>query len=267
MGLEVVVTSVLLGWLTLCWLLRRWRAQYLEATCQACLEKRREQRDPGKTEIANEPDVGSLGIDGVYGSAWRVHNLLMAGDLKFEAFLAMSARGLFLTYGIPSISSVLQKTGGFSEDTSRRYADMELLIREFCENAPDGCLHFDGQPDRAIKAIGRLNAIHDKYGSIILYRDMMYVLSVFMTTPFLLMESRWSWRRCTKAEKECIFFHWVDIGSLMGLRVEDNFSSLDDVVNYKYNYEKKHMRYAKSNEVVGHSTIDFFVNGTIWGKV
>jgi hypothetical protein len=145
---------------------------------------------------------------------------------------------------------------------------MELLIREFNENnpgpGPDGCAHFDGQPERARTALLRLNAIHDAYGSVILYRDMMYVLAVFMTTPFLLMESRWSWRRCSAPEKECIFLHWVDIGTLMGLRVQENFHCLDDVVAYKYAYEEKHMRHCKSNSVVGDATIEFFVTGVVW---
>jgi hypothetical protein len=37
-------------------------------------------------------------------------------------------------YAIPSISNVLVATGGFQRNVKRRYADMELLIREFNEN-------------------------------------------------------------------------------------------------------------------------------------
>jgi hypothetical protein len=267
-----VALGVLTLWMLLVAYLRRSRAQYLAACCRAALEKR-EAINIGNLggkgySTEHEPALGTVPVNGVYGSTWRVHNLITACELKFEAWLAMSARGLFLTYGIPSISAVLHKTGGFDTDTKRRYADMELLIREFNENAPDGCLHFDGQPDRARRAIERLNAIHDKYGATILYRDMMYVLAVFMTTPYILMTSWWlSWRGLTADEKECIYWHWVDIGSMMGLRVTDNFKSLDDVVAYKYAFERKHMRKVDSNVIVGHSTIDFFVKGCVWAPL
>ena len=317
---HVIVAAVVIVWMTTVAILRAQRASYMLESCNAALAARqiKESRHANKKKKKTKPksgndtgtstDTGSgtgTGTDtdtisdAEYGSAWRVHNFLTACELKWEAWLAMSARGLFLTYGIPSIarcdlpvyhpspgapllpsntpadppstpaprpSSVLHKTGGFDTDTDRRYADMELLIREFNENDPnpDGCAHFDGQPERARTALLRLNAIHDAYGSVILYRDMMYVLAVFMTTPFLLMESRWSWRRCTVPEKECIFLHWVDIGTLMGLRVQENFACLDDVVAYKYAYEEKHMRHCKSNSVVGDATIEFFITGVVW---
>ena len=196
-------------------------------------------------------------------STWRVHNLLTALELVFESWTAMSARGLFLTYAIPSISSVLHKTGGFDKDVARRYADMELLIREFNESAVDGTTEFDGQPDRAKVAILRLNAIHQEYSSLITYRDMVYVLIVFATTPSLWFQSRWSWRRSTEEERECIYYHWCDIGQMMGLDIKDHFHCWDDMLQYKRAFETKHMRYALCNKLVSHSTVEFFLQGVV----
>ena len=82
---------------------------------------------------------------------WFAHYLLTSLELNFEVKAAMSFRGLLATcvldrilpfscfsyafrYAIPSISSVLVATGGFQRNAKRRYADMELLIREFNEN-------------------------------------------------------------------------------------------------------------------------------------
>ena len=253
--LITIIASGLTFWVTLVWYLRKLRFEHIEKICRKALARR---------ERKGAAENLTLDSDGIYGSTWRVHNLLTSVELKFEAWIAMSVRGLFLTYGIPSISSVLHKTGGFQNDVQRRYADMELLIREFNENAVDNCIHFNGQPERARKAIERLNAIHNNYGGLILYRDMMYVLSVFMTTPALFMESRWGWRSLTQEEKECVYFHWLDIGNMMNLRVEQNFKCYDDVLRYKYQYEKKFMKYSKTNQVVGYSTVDYFVNGVIW---
>ena len=58
--------------------------------------------------------------------------------------------------------------GGFSKDIERRYADMEILIREFNENSTDdrteGINGSSGDQQRARLAIQRLNAIHNQYG-------------------------------------------------------------------------------------------------------
>lgn len=80
--------------------------------------KLKKLRDKFNEDLALE----ALKPDKPLSSTWRVHNLLTANELKFESFISMSARGLLMTYAIPSISSVLVKTGGFSRDISRRYA-------------------------------------------------------------------------------------------------------------------------------------------------
>ena len=67
-----------------------------------------------------------------------IHYILTANDLNFECHLSMAVIGLLSTYSIPSISTLLKSTGGFSHDIQRRYADMEILIREFNENPPNG---------------------------------------------------------------------------------------------------------------------------------
>mmetsp|Transcript_24378 Transcript_24378/g.54973 ORF Transcript_24378/g.54973 Transcript_24378/m.54973 type:complete len:449 (-) Transcript_24378:374-1720(-) len=197
------------------------------------------------------------------GSTWRVHNLITSLELPFECSLAMSARGLFLTYAVPSISSVLKKTGGFERDVQRRYADMELLIREFNDNAADGTLNWNGRPDRAKKACQRLNAIHQQYSKRILYNDMVYVWSTFVCTPALWMDTRWSWRRLTNDEKACHFWYWVDIGRHLNLHVNIHFRNLDEVVDFKRRYEAKHVHFCESNRAVAHATIEYFLQGQI----
>ena len=84
-------------------------------------------------------------------SCWRIHYLLTACELYFETMASFQSRGLLSTYAIPTISKTLQDTGGFERDVQRRYADMEILIQEFNESAPDGTTSWNGQPDRASK--------------------------------------------------------------------------------------------------------------------
>lgn len=201
--------------------------------------------------------------DGGKGSTWRVHNLLTALEFEFEAWLSMSCRGLFLTYAIPSVSSVLVKAGGFNKDIQRRYADMELLIREFNENAVDGTVDFNGQPERAKQSLYRINAIHQQYKSLIKYDDMIYVWSVFAVTPARWMESRWSWRHLTNDEKSAIYHHWINIGKYMNLSVDKQFPNWESIRTWKLAYEKANMRFCQSNVEVSGSTVDYFMDGVV----
>jgi len=196
-------------------------------------------------------------------STWRIHNLLSGNELVFEAWISMVARGLFLTYAIPSISAVLQHTGGFCTDVDRRYADTELLIREFSESAVDGTVAFNGQPERAKLALHRLNAIHQEYAHLITYRDMVYVLSVFAVSPSAWFATRWSWRDISAEERECMYHQWCHIGGVMGLDISRHFCSWEAMRDYKRDFEEKHMRFAPSNKLIAHSTIDWFLNGVL----
>jgi hypothetical protein len=248
--------------------LRHSRFYFMQANAKAALDARHSKdkdKNNDKESKCFESNVeANMNVNEytISQSTWRVHNLLTANELVFESFISMSVRGLFLTYAIPSISSVLQKTGGFNKDVKRRYADMELLIREFNENAVDGTVEFNGMPERAKKSLLRLNAIHSQYSNIITYKDMVYVLVVFATTPWIL-NTRWSWRTTTIEERECIYYHWCDIGNIMGLDIETHFKSWDDMVKYKRDYELKYMKYSKCNYVVSHATIDYFLDGVI----
>jgi hypothetical protein len=137
---------------------------------------------------------------------------------------------------------------------------MELLIREFSENAIDGTENWDGQPERALVAIKRLNAIHAQYGNLILMKDMQYVLSIFMLTPALWCESPWAWRRMTQKEKACVYAHWMTIGRRMNIDLDtEDWRDFDSVVAFKRRYEDEHQRYRPTNEQVARSTVAYFV--------
>lgn len=200
----------------------------------------------------------NLAQSSLKGATWRVFNLITANDLSFENWLAISARGLLVTYAIPSISSVLRKTGGFTQDVDRRFADMELLIREFSESGAEASEAWDGNPERSTIAIQRLNAIHNQYGSLIQYRDMLYVLTVFMCTTSPFSESRWGQRKITPNEKECIFRQWCTVGRGMNLDVS-LWKSFDECQIWKKKYEEERMRFSESNKIVCCSTIDYFI--------
>eukprot|EP00039_Didymoeca_costata_P020674 m.342081 g.342081 ORF g.342081 m.342081 type:complete len:414 (+) comp20885_c0_seq1:340-1581(+) len=234
--------------------LRRQRRLFLEQLCQEAVDNHKKNL---KKQPAQELDENKT------ATIWRANSILTANELRFESVFSISCRGLFLTYSIPSISNVLTKTGGFQRDMKRRYADMEILLREVSENAVDGTTAFDAQPFRSRTALQRLNAIHGKYAHMIEHRDMMYVLSVFMCTGASWCDSRWSWRKMTKAEKEVYYWHWVCVGEIMNLDVRKYFSCFDEVLEYKLAFEAKYVNYTPNNAAVSHATIEYFVTGNI----
>jgi len=132
-----------------------------------------------------------------------------------------------------------------------------MLIGEFVENNGNGGL--TGQPHRAKLAIQRLNAIHDQYGDLILYRDMLYVLSVFLVTPCEFCDTRWSTRTMSPKEKEYIFHHWMEIGRQMYLDVDQEWTCYEDCQAFKKHYERVYLVYAPENYDVMLSTVNYFV--------
>lgn len=100
------------------------------------------------------------------------------------------------TYGIPTISQLLQDTKQFGDpkNASKRYTDTTVLIQEFADHHPHS--------DRATKAIARMNYIHAQYQKAgkISNDDLLYTLSVFVTEPIDWV-ARYEWREMTDTEK------------------------------------------------------------------
>jgi hypothetical protein len=89
---------------------------------------------------------------------------------------------------------------------------------------------------------------------------MLYVLSIFATMGSLFCSSKWfSSRSFSQSENEIAFLHWMHIGRLMGIKVDDaNWKCFHDVLQYKNNYEAQYRKYCDSNFTVASKTIFFF---------
>ena len=101
---------------------------------------------------------------------------------------------LFRTFGVPSISKLLDSTKGFGPDNVlRRYEDTTLLIQHFA--------YFDVRTNaHAAAALQRFNEIHGFYSDRISNDDMLYTLSQFMLEPGRFCR-RFGWRAFTPHEK------------------------------------------------------------------
>ncbi|KAK9371924.1 uncharacterized protein V1513DRAFT_453982 [Lipomyces chichibuensis] len=174
-------------------------------------------------------------------------------ELEFpKIFLTSIQFALFKTYGMPSISELLVATGEFStpENASKRYADTGILIGEFTSHHP--------QSDRVIKALARMNYIHNQYqkSGKIHNDDLLYTLSVFITEPISWVE-RYEWRIMTDMEICAISTFWKSIGDAMGIKYSgrlsdtewtDGLQFYEDIRAWARDYEEKYMIPAKSNQ-------------------
>ncbi|XP_024404141.1 ER-bound oxygenase mpaB isoform X1 [Physcomitrium patens] len=138
--------------------------------------------------------------------AVTVRTLMANVEFPFVCHLSLEF-ALFRTYAIPSISSILAKSGKFDSDAVKRADDTEILIREFQSH------HVDS--DRGSAALRRLNYIHSQYP--IKNGDYLYVLGLFILEPMRWIH-QYGFRDMTTAEKLANFVSWRDIGIRMGIK-------------------------------------------------
>jgi hypothetical protein len=170
------------------------------------------------------------------------------GTLEFPFLNTKSLEfGLFKTYSIPSISSILLKTHEMERNMNKRYDDTDLLIREFTEHDPS---HLRSQ-----LAIQRLNFLHSHYP--ISNSDYLYTLTVFMVEPILWIQ-RYGYREAHHLEKESLHLVWCDIGKKMGIR--DLPRSWEEGYAWMNEYEATRMRFHPANAIIANATVDLFLS-------
>ncbi|KAH7299941.1 hypothetical protein KP509_24G037000 [Ceratopteris richardii] len=167
-------------------------------------------------------------------------------DFPFICKLSLEF-GLFRTYSIPSISRILFKSGNFPANSSKRYDDTEILVKELFMH------HVDG--DRGSIALRRLNFIHSQFK--INNADYLYVLSIFVLEP-LEWISRYGYRESTEPEKLAMFSVWHDIGVRMG--IHEIPSTIEELAAYKEAYEREHMIYSATNKEIAELTMNLLLS-------
>jgi hypothetical protein len=170
---------------------------------------------------------------------------LSAWDFPWDIERALEF-ALFRTYAVPSISSLLARTGEFIQRTRKRYDDTELILAEIQEHGADH--------PRGAAALARINQMHARFR--ISNDDFLYVLSTFVFEPIRWIE-RFGWRRLTEAERAAMFHYYRDLGRRMGIRDIPEDQAVFEAFNR--DYEKTHFRYAESNALIGMKTLDLLL--------
>jgi ER-bound oxygenase mpaB/B'/Rubber oxygenase, catalytic domain len=178
----------------------------------------------------------------------RIVFLSTCFEFPFDTTRALEF-ALFRTFCIPSIASLLDRTGEFYNRAQKRYDDTDIIISEMLE--------WGYTSERGRRAIERMNQLHGRFK--IANGDFLYVLSTFIFEPIRWNE-RFGWRPMCEQERLAMFYFWREVGRRMNIAaLPDDYHSFE---RFKRNYERKRIRYTDANLRVASATVAMFAG---WG--
>ncbi len=176
----------------------------------------------------------------------RIVFLSKCYDFPFDTTRALEF-ALFRTFGVPSISALLDRTGKFQNRAQKRYDDTDIIISELMEWGYDS--------DRGKQALRRMNQLHGRFA--IANEDFLYVLSTFIFEPIRWNE-RFGWRVMCEQERLGYFYFWREVGQRMNIK--EIPSDYDTFERFNGEFERQHYGFTKTNERVGAATRELFVS-------
>ncbi len=186
-----------------------------------------------------------LALDPVKDYA-RISFLSTNCDFPWDVEQSLSL-AFFKTYGIPSISALLDRTGEFRERPQKRYDDTKLILAELLDSGLDS--------DRGREANRRMNRMHGRYA--ITNDDYLYVLSTLVLEP-IRWNRRWGWRRYTESETRASLEYMREVARRMNVR--DVPQTVDALERWSAGYEHAQFRFTESNRRVADQTLGLFVS-------
>jgi hypothetical protein len=176
----------------------------------------------------------------------RIVHLSFGYDFAWDSIRALEI-ALYRTYCVPSISTLLDRTGEFHTNTQRRYDDTSILVAEMCE--------WGYEQGRGREALERMNWAHTHYH--ISNEDFLYVLSTFIYVPIRWIDAV-GWRPTCRNERLGYYCFWREVGKRMG--IVDIPPSYEAFEAWSLAYERQHFRFTESNQRVGAATRDLFAS-------
>lgn len=165
-----------------------------------------------------------------------------AYDFPWDTLQALSF-ALFRTYAVPSIGSLLFRTGEFTERTQKRYDDTGILLEEVQRHGLDST--------RGRAAVRRVNRMHAAHG--IGNDDMRYVLSTFVVVPKRWLDD-YGWRSMTPHEVVASTEYYRRLGRLMNIRdLPEDFAGFERLMD---DYEREHFAFDAGGRAVADATLD-----------
>lgn len=149
---------------------------------------------------------------------------------------------LYRTYAVPSIGSLLARTGEFTERTQKRYDDTGLLLDAIGEHG------LETAAGRV--AIRRMNQMHGRYD--ISNDDLRYVLCTFVSVPIRWLDA-YGYRRLTEPEKAATAAYYRRLGTLMNIKaIPATWQEFAETMDA---YERRHFGYDVGAVAVSEATL------------
>jgi hypothetical protein len=182
-----------------------------------------------------------------YKQAQEISQLALLYDTPF-LFGFGTQWALMKSYGIATGTPLLVKTRQLADNTKvgRRAEDTAIMLGEF--------LAGDLDSERGRLVMSKLNWLHRRFP--ILEGDYVHTLSLFVLEPQDWID-KYEWRSLTYLEKVAYFIYWREIGHRMGFGGIPE--TLEDLREWKIEYEKTHLYYIKENWIVADATLNLFL--------
>jgi len=176
----------------------------------------------------------------------RIVFLSTCYDFPFDTTRALEL-ALFRTFCVPSIASLLDRTGEFHNRPQKRYDDTGIIVSEMLE--------WGYSSERGARALQRMNQLHGRFK--IANEDFLYVLSSFIYEP-IRWNQRFGWRAMCEQERLAMFCFWREIGRRMNINeLPEDYASFE---RFNREYERRHYRYTEANHRIGLATVELFAS-------
>jgi hypothetical protein len=167
-------------------------------------------------------------------------------DFPWDVEQALSL-AFFKTYGVPTISALLEQTGEFRDRAQKRYDDTKLILAEMFDHGLDS--------ERGREATRRLNRMHGRFN--ISNDDFIYVWSVILLEP-IRWNRRWGWRQYTQREIDAQLAYAHELARRMGIRHVP--ATIDEADRWSRAYEAANLRFEESNRRVAGYTLNLYLS-------
>lgn len=172
----------------------------------------------------------------------RIWRLITAHEFPWD-FWQSAALAFFRTFGIPSIATLLDRTGEIGHRTQKRADDTLLILYEI------GRLGMETEQGRAY--LRRMNQMHRRYR--IDNGDNLYIIALYLTVPAQWID-RYGWRPLTGHEKRALAAYGRRLALLMGVTdVPENFDAFDA---FARSYEERHFAPTESSRRLAAASVD-----------
>lgn len=178
--------------------------------------------------------------------AWEIVQLSVFYEFPWDFNRALEL-ALYKTFAIPSISSILHRSGEFEKHAQKRYDDTDLILSELIENRLDTA--------RGKEVLERLNWLHGNYP--ITNEDYLYVLSTFVFDSADWINT-YAYRKLVPNEELAGFLVWKEIGEQMHIR--DIPGTIEEFRMYHDDYERRQFQYSLNNTQVAKATEDLMLS-------